>query len=90
MLAREESGGRVLDSNCGDLIMSERIAFATLKGILNSAAMEPHSIFHSDSSASFCITAGKAQKKRVLCAQNIYVEISLFKLKPALVLQTEI
>lgn len=71
MLAREESGGRFLDYNCGDLIMSERIAFATLKGILNSAAMEPHSIFHSGSySASFCITAGKEQKKRVLC---IYV-----------------
>lgn len=41
------------------------------EGILNGAAMETHSIFHSGShSAPFRITAGEAQKKRVL---RIYV-----------------
>lgn len=60
------------------------------EGILNGAAVETHSIFHSGShSAPFCITAGEAQKKESfahLCAQNNYVEISLFKLKSAPVL----
>lgn len=53
------------------------------------------SVFPSSSHfAPFCIAAGEALEKRLpcLCAQNNYVEISLFKMKPAPVLlwQTEI
>lgn len=70
------------------------IKFAVPKGV---SMVQPwrRSVFHSSSpSAPFCITAGEALKKRrsCLCAQNNYVEISLFKIKPAPVLlwQTEI
>lgn len=48
-----------------------------------------HSVFPSSSHfAPFCIAAGEALEKRLpcLCAQNNYVEISLFKMKPAPVL----
>lgn len=47
------------------------------------------SVFPSSSRfAPFCIAAGEALEKRLprLCAQNNYVEISLFKMKPAPVL----
>lgn len=71
------------------------IKFAVPKGV-SMAQPWRCSVFHSSTppSGPFCITAGEALKKRLscLCAQNNYVEISLFKIKPALVLlrQTEI
>lgn len=66
------------------------------EGILNGAARETHSVFHSGSrSAPFCITTRQSAEEEGLahvCAQNNYVEINLFKLKsaPVLLRQTEI
>lgn len=64
------------------------IKFVVPKGV---SMVKPwrRSVFGGSSpSAPFCITAGEALEKRLscLCAQNNYVEISLFKIKPAPVL----